>query len=1534
MSGRNLASDAQRSSIGFAAAIYAASAARLLRAASWAALAALLPLLLPEPVAAVENGETGPIRFHRVLAPEGRIKDWPLGDAKYLPVDADEFERRIAAAKATGPAAPAAVIASARYEAKLHDAHLIGRAVVDVRLSGPLPAALSWEPCNLAMTTPQWDAETESSPPPKPQATAEYRLARVSLGTDADGRMQMRVDRSGRFQFDWSLAGRRDSAGVLGFAFELPSAAAGQLQIELPNELTPSINRGLLIGSEPSDASHRLWRIALGPGRRCRIRVLPANVASQRSQLALLRASHTYEFSTRGIDVAAQWRLQVHNQPLQQIRVQLDPGLRLVSARLGEVPVSWSVSPASEGEGTRAVLTLPEPILDGERVVRLGAIGPLTSDRPWRLPRIRAEGLFWQEGTVALLIPTPLVAERVVPLGCAQTGVAPLSPPRLGESLQFQAFEPEATVELRLARRASDALSNSTATPATLPNDAVTPPSPATPHRTTETVASSSTPESAKDLDAVPRAPDDLGTVAGKTWAWNCHLESWFHVDGTALHQVAYSLHVGGGRPLRVALPAGAALGAIRGVWIDGEPAAWQSIASATGDGVVVNLPADRPALRAVIQWTASGPRMGTAGKWTPPLPDADVAVLAKQWTAWLPPGYERFDAQRTWSRRLFGPLGRGADADRFDPLLADDWKTLWSALRPGKTNLAATAENGDTPGWTAWRIDLSGGAAAPLRYVYRPTIGLLGMVVFLLTASWGCCSARVRPAWWLLLLGLFAAAAMLLPGALTPPAWGGVLGILFHLARQWFWRGVDANAAGAPGDRPANAAPSATINRPVQIGLILAGWLLAAGVAWADDSPAAHSESAESPIYRVLIPIDAEKNPAGGKVYVPEPLYQTLFRRSASAKSPQQWLIRRAAYRGVLAADAASGRPAIDLLRAQYDVQTFARGVQVRVPLGGEGATVLEDSCLLEGRAVKPEWSPDAAAMIFPIAEPGEYRLEIFLRPTIRSIGGPSGIDLAIPCVPNARLSLQLPDEAPAVEVPSACGEVVLEKNPPRLAAELGPTDRLTVCWHERMPSGAIGPSIEAEQLFWLKARPGSVVIAAKFTLNVPEGEIQQMRLALDPRLRLLPFSGDDPPAVQLGPESGQSRLLALQFSQPVSGRIVVEATFLLSGATGVGKFRLPRIELLDARTTRRWMAVSVDPSLEREEQRKQPLEVVAVADFLKAWGPADARPHAVYHLPTEEIDWTIATRPQEHQTAADQTLSLGCRADRVDVVFEADVATASGYLFQHRLTAPPDLKIESAAVLEAGVERASRWSRDADGSATIFLNSAVSGEQKITLRGQLPIEAGKPWPLPLVRLEGCGLRTATIRLFRDPSTKVVIRGGPPQSIAETAPADADMPKLGRLEAAFVWDGSQMPPVTVTVEPTRPKSAGREKAAVPPLAGSKPAPEPPMDLHSFEAEAPRPTLDGPPVQRDRFLPRFLFAAGLVALGILAAAAASRPALVAPILAHPHAVGVIFGLAWWLWLVPSVLGLVIALACTLAAGRQRMQAMKKASARC
>jgi len=136
--------------------------------------------------------------------------------------------------------------------------------------------------------------------------------------------------------------------------------------------------------------------------------------------------------------------------------------------------------------------------------------------------------------------------------------------------------------------------------------------------------------------------------------------------------------------------------------------------------------------------------------------------------------------------------------------------------------------------------------------------------------------------------------------------------------------------------------------------------------------------------------------------------------------------------------------------------------------------------------------------------------------------------------------------------------------------------------------------------------------------------------------------------------------------------------------------------------------------------------------------------------------------------------------------------VSTSSGYLFQYRLTAPAGLKIEDISLLEDDVEHASRWAQDDDGTVTVFLNGAAAGQQKLVLRGRLPISMGKSLPLPQVRLERCQLRSAVIRAVPASRRAVTIRGGRQPIDAEPPAAEVAKSDLGRFVGAFSGNGSQ----------------------------------------------------------------------------------------------------------------------------------------------
>ncbi len=957
-----------------------------------------------------------------------------------------------------------------------------------------------------------------------------------------------------------------------------------------------------------------------------------------------------------------------------------------------------------------------------------------------------------------------------------------------------------------------------------------------------------------KSLPRVPksnRASTLRERVPPAAWIGDCRLESWHHSDGTVRHLASYNLENAGCNHLRLAMPPEIAGDEVRGVRIDGVPAAWQMEKAAPGtrrvpkaDGtrrvpdtvMSVDLPAARKSLCLTVEWTACGPPLGIVGSLAAALPEPDVPVLARHWIAWLPAGYESV-----------GSEGYAPSAD------------------------AATSAG--MQGWIGRCIDVSAGTPVALRYARAASMQLLGAVVFLLAAGLGCWTARKRAAAVLaLLLAGFAAAAMVLPDAYVSVAWGGLLGVLFCLALRWVHRDRPPSVPSSDANNPtANAKSGRATVAPVGmlLSLLLCGAAVSAalvGVAVAlppptqdaaavdravaapqpqlrggsttatptragetpapqlppplpsvDGKVSAVARPASSPIYRVFVPVDARQKAVGGKVYLPEAFYQELYRHAAPVEKPPAWMILGAVYRGDLVKKAVSGRLTVGGLRAQYDLRVFDRATRVRIPLRTEGVNLLPDSVLLDGRPIEPEWEPDGRALAFDVAEPGDYRLGLSLRPVLRATAGSGGFDMAIPRLAASRLDLALPADAPPVEVPSACGGVSLEKSPPRLLAELGPTDRLTVRWQQPAASG-LGLAVHAEQLTWLKIQPGSVMVNAKFKFHVAEGEIRQVQLAVDPRLRLLPLSGNAQPTVQVGTESGQTRLITFRWPRPIANDAVLAVALLFNGASAVGNIPLPRIELVDIRPTRRWMAVSVDAALDCEELEGERLEPLPVADFLKAWGESESRPRAAYRLPRGESAWTLATRPHEPRTTAGETLSLSFDEDRIDILFDARLSIASGYIFQQQVTAPKDFTIERVSCVADRADHVQRWSQDKEGTITVFLDGPASGAARLSIRGRLPIRMGQRRELPLFAVQNCRIQTAVIQLLERPAVSLTfpsagVSSTPRRPAVPSAPAAAGetpalqmpkTPKAGRLVDTIVWDGVRRPTVTVTARRSR----------------------------------------------------------------------------------------------------------------------------------
>ena len=826
----------------------------------------------------------------------------------------------------------------------------------------------------------------------------------------------------------------------------------------------------------------------------------------------------------------------------------------------------------------------------------------------------------------------------------------------------------------------------------------------------------------------------------------------------------------------------------------------------------------------------------------------AAIVITSERNAALERDGLEPGDHGTLWWIRP-GPLAervQRAIASQGDTLVrVAAWKVCpTEGTSPWERDQSVGLQPTDTRGWNAYQLEIPGTAAVDLTVLHRNGIQAIRWTVFLVVTALTCWSPLRRPLVLVSLGAMSAFAALLLPTGYVPFASGVLLGLLFSLVFRLMGRVEEARpepkaSVASTDSSPLHKPTNGMVVLLVVLSSSMSGLTLGAEPNQGEPSlspppmrqppplPAASStppteplpgrpETKPSPTYNVLIPVDQNDKPTGEPYQVPEGLYKELHRRAAAGtEEPQGWLLTSATYRGSLVWQGPPERLAPGELKARFSLQVFNPQTQVRLRLGHHGINLVPDGATLDGRLIQPEWQEDGRVLAFDVADTGPYQLELTLRPVPPNDATADGFDLNIPRLANSQLELAVPANAPAIEIPSAKGVVVREVDPPRVLAELGPSERLSVRWQDTKGAVRAGPAIDMEELLWLKVQPDSVVLDARFRFRILEGRVRELWLQTDPRLRLLPFQGTNAPTAEVHAVSGQRQMIRLAFPRPISDQMELAASFLLTETSGIGHLRLPEIEVQGVRTTKRWMAIWVDPALQYEQQLSNRLEAVAVPVFSAAWGPALVPPLGAYSLPPGGSPWGLATRPREPSTTVTQALALSVDPREVQVQLDAQLETTAGYNFQYRILAPSELEVEKVSLQAQELDHVARWSRTPDGTITVFLNAPVDGVQRLVIRGRLPVGKRSSLLLPVLQIAGAETQSHTVQLFRKPA--VLVRVVDTKGLAEMASpvAEENMAALGRLVKSFHAQGNAPVQIKVALTTNRPKVRAMQRTSV-----------------------------------------------------------------------------------------------------------------------
>ena len=493
-----------------------------------------------------------------------------------------------------------------------------------------------------------------------------------------------------------------------------------------------------------------------------------------------------------------------------------------------------------------------------------------------------------------------------------------------------------------------------------------------------------------------------------------------------------------------------------------------------------------------------------------------------------------------------------------------------------------------------------------------------------------------------------------------------------------------------------------------------------------------------------------------------------------------------------------------------------------MKLPLAHDSLALVAGSAKLDGRSIEVVWPAAQRALAVTVDQPGVYRLELGFEPVLRSEGGMTGFELAIPPLPEATLTVTTVGDPATVEVSGARGAVTLVKpepplggsGEPELRANLGPSDRIGLRWPDEKNLPASLPNLDVEELIWVKLQPGSPVIDARFKFRVIDGKVRRVRVLVDPRLRLLPSWSTASAVTALHTLPGDPETIEMELSAAAGEQVVVDLTFLVAGTSGIGNFRLPRLEAAGARLIARLLAVTLDPALHFEEQLGDDVRQLTPADFMAAWGDAAGKPQLVYSIPRGEAAWSLATRPRESRSSVEQNVTLDVGPGTAAVQLAAAINTTAGHQFQLRLAGPPDLDIDHVSLLDEGVERVARWAKGDAGAITAFLTGPVSGRQQLSLVGRMPVPAAGEFEFVGFRWPAAEVKKNQLQIFRQPQVLLDVEPAADAANIDPLLIERGRPESGRLVGAYQLSGPQTA-LKLKVRPNSPQTAARETIVV-----------------------------------------------------------------------------------------------------------------------
>jgi hypothetical protein len=383
----------------------------------------------------------GPILYRQHLMAEELIAEQGAG---YLPMQRARFDAAVQQRSKASPSTMAARLAEATYRARMtSDDVLIGTADYKVTYDGKQPAPLSLAPCGLAIGKLRWNSNNGES--------------EVTAGISMAGDFRAIVDRSGTLSFPWSLRGSRTVHGAIEFGVRLPACPRNHMVLELPSQFIPRAPAAIVqqTSIKPDIEGNRIWTMDIASSEEFTLQLETPQPAPDSARPIFVRESLTYRLTNAGVELAANYHLEVNAEPIREILFEVPTAVQVASATIADKPALLDhISSLTDVNVFRA--SFPELQRGADLELVIMAVGPVQTGQNWQLPSIRLWDAQWQSGTAAIEIVEPLTLTSVDHRGSIARKVEPLPQPDRGELRQFQSFSPDREWTIWLAENVQE----------------------------------------------------------------------------------------------------------------------------------------------------------------------------------------------------------------------------------------------------------------------------------------------------------------------------------------------------------------------------------------------------------------------------------------------------------------------------------------------------------------------------------------------------------------------------------------------------------------------------------------------------------------------------------------------------------------------------------------------------------------------------------------------------------------------------------------------------------------------------------------------------------------------------------------------------------------------------------------------------------------------------------------------------------------------------------------------------------------------